>query len=56
MKKLFLFFFLISCASPNFNYDVNKDVLDFNKNLTTDEFNKLIIKYAEISPYPNIDQ
>ena len=53
MKKLFLFLFLMSCASPNHN--VKNEVLDFDKDLTFDEFNKLIIKYAEISAYPDID-
>ena len=55
MKKLFLFLFLISCSSPNYNYNVKNEVLDFNKDLTFDEFNELLIKYAEISTYPNID-
>ncbi|MDC0615968.1 hypothetical protein OAO77_01180 [Candidatus Pelagibacter sp.] len=56
MKKLFLFLFLISCAAPNSNYNVNNEILDFNKDLTFDEFNQLLIKYAETTPYPNIDQ
>ena len=56
MKKLFLFIFLISCASPNSNYNVNNEVLDFDKDLTFDEFNILLIKYAETSTYPNIDK
>ena len=55
MKKLFLFLFLISCASPNYNYNVKNEALDFNKDLTFDEFSELLIKYAEISTYPNID-
>ena len=56
MKKLIFFCFLISCASPNHNYNVKNEVLDFNKNLTFDEFAELIIKYAKISTYPNIDE
>ena len=55
MKKLFLLLFLISCASPNYNYKANNVVLDFDKDLSFDELSELIIKYAEISPYPNID-
>ena len=55
MKKLLFFFFLISCASPNYDYKAKNEILDFNKDLTFDEFSKLIIKYAEISSYPNID-
>ena len=56
MKKIFLFFFLISCSSKNLNYDTKNEILNFNKDLTFDEFNMLLIKYAEIAPYPNIDR
>jgi hypothetical protein len=56
MKWLFLFIFLMSCTSPNSNYNVKNEILDFNKDLSFDEFNRLLIEYARISPYPNIDQ
>ena len=56
MKKLFLFIFLISCTTPNSNYNVNNEFLDFDKNLTFDEFNTLLIKYTRTSSYPNIDE
>jgi hypothetical protein len=56
MKALFLFLFLLSCAAPISNYNVNNEILDFDKDLTFNEFNNLIIKYAETTPYPNIDQ
>ena len=56
MRKLFLFLFLISCTFPNPNYNVTNEVFDFDKELTFDEFNDLLTKYADISPYPNIDQ
>jgi hypothetical protein len=56
MKKLFFFVFLISCSPLNTNHDVSNQTLDFDKDLTFDEFNELIIKYAEISAYPDIDQ
>jgi hypothetical protein len=56
MKKLFLFFFLLSCSSFNSSYDVKNDVLDFNKDLSFDEFNQLLIRYNEISSFPNIDK
>ena len=56
MKKLFLFIFLISCGSPNSNYNVNNEVLDFDKNLTFDEFKNLVTRYDESSPYPDIDK
>jgi hypothetical protein len=56
MKKIFLLFFLVSCVSPNSNYTKNSKNFDFNQNLSFDEFNKLLIEYAELSPYPNIDK
>jgi len=55
MKKLFVFFFLVSCSSP-ITSNKNNIALDFNDNLTFDEFSELLIKYAKTSPYPNIDQ
>ena len=55
MKKLFLFLFLVSCASPSAKYNTKNEILDFNNNLTFDEFNELLIKYAKSNPYPNID-
>jgi|TARA_B110000037_G_scaffold159754_1_gene180320 hypothetical protein len=56
MIKLLLFLFLISCSSPISNYDLKNKTLDFNKDLTIDEFNQLLIEYAKINPYPNIEQ
>ena len=55
MRNLFLFLFLISCASLKGNHNDNK-ILDFNDNLTFEEFNKLLIEYVEISSYPNLNQ
>ena len=34
----------------------NKTKLNFDDDLTFDEFNELLIQYAETSPYPKIDQ
>jgi hypothetical protein len=56
MKKVFLFLFLISCTSPNSNLNTKIKVLDFNKDLTFNEFNELITEYAEISSYPDINK
>ena len=56
MRKLFLFLFLLSCSSTNTNYKTENEILDFNKDLTFNEFNELLIIYAEISNYPNIDK
>tara|TARA_B110001450_G_C17608347_1_gene476135 strand:- start:225 stop:392 length:168 start_codon:yes stop_codon:yes gene_type:complete len=55
MKKLIFLIFLVSC-SPNLkSTDVNKS-FKFNDDLSFDEFNNLLIIYAEKSPYPNIDK
>jgi len=56
MKKLIILFFLASCALPNSNVGTYKTKLNFDEDLTFNEFNKLLIEYAETSPYPNIDQ
>ena len=55
MNKLFLFLFLISCSSSNLNYNNKDEIFNFDDDLTFNELNVLLIKYAETSPYPNID-
>ncbi len=55
MKKLLLFFFLISCASPNLNYNDKSETFNFDQEMTFEEFNNLLFRYAKISSYPNID-
>jgi hypothetical protein len=55
MKKIILFFLLISCTSLETDIDTNEKRLDFDKNLNFKEFNDLLIEYAEKKPYPNID-
>ena len=56
MKKLFLLLFLLSCTAPIVNDNVKKETLNFNEDLTFDEFKKLLIKYGEASSYPSIDR
>ena len=56
MWKLLILFFLVSCASPNSNTSNNKTKLNFNDNLSFDDFNQLLIEYTKTSPYPNIDE
>jgi|TARA_B110000116_G_C16329037_1_gene355913 hypothetical protein len=55
MKKLFLFLFILSCAPPISNDNIKEKTLNFNEDLTFDEFKKLLIKYGEANSYPNID-
>jgi hypothetical protein len=54
MKKVFFLFFLISCSSPNSNFSSNNSELFFDEILSFVDFKRLLIEYAEKSPYPNI--
>jgi len=56
MKKLLILFFLASCVASNSNLSSNNTKLSFDKDLTFDEFNELLIEYVKTSPYPNIDK
>ena len=56
MKKLIILFFLASCVPPNSNIDINKTKLNFNDDLSFEDFNELLIEYVKISPYPKIDK
>jgi len=56
MKKIILFLFLTSCINLNENFNKDKEVLKFNDDLNFEEFNLLLIKYAKINPYPDIDK
>ena len=46
--------FLTACASKNLNN--NNNVLDFNMDLTFDEFKILLEEYDKNKGYPNIDK
>ncbi len=56
MNKLLILFLLASCVSLNSNVTSNNNKLDFHDDLNFDDFKKLLIEYAKISPYPNIDK
>jgi len=56
LKKLIILFFLASCVSPNSNVDTSKNKLNFDSDLTFDEFNELLIQYAKTGSYPDIDK
>ena len=55
MKKLFFLFLLTTCSSNNMSNDLNNEVLDFDRELTFEEFRVLVDKYNNISKYPDID-
>ena len=56
MRKLLILFFLASCVSPNTNINSSNTKLDFNDDLSFDDFNNLLIEYAKITPYPDINK
>ena len=51
MKKIIFLIFLTSCTSNN----VNNNILDFNMDLTYDEFKVLLEEYNKKKGYPDID-
>ena len=55
MKKLFFLFLLTACSSNNMNSDLSNKVLDFNRELSFEEFRVLLDKYSNISKYPDIN-
>jgi len=56
MKKILIFLFFVSCASPNTNDNLNNNVFNFDENLSFSEYKMLLIKYNNISEYPDIDK
>ena len=54
MKKLIFFLLLTSCVSSN--SIKNNEIFNFNDDLSFDQFNLLLKKYANNSPYPNINK
>ncbi len=55
MRKLFFLFFLAACSSNNISKDLNNEVLNFDRELSFEEFRILVDKYNNISKYPDID-
>ena len=51
MKKIIFLIFLTACTSKN----VNSNILDFNMDLTYDEFKVLLEEYNKNKEYPDID-
>ena len=55
MKKLFLLFLLTACSSNNMSNNLDNEILDFDRELSFEEFKVLVDKYNNISKYPDID-
>ena len=51
MKKIIFLIFLTACTSKN----VNNNILDFNMDLTFDEFKILLEEYNKKKGYPELD-
>tara|TARA_B100000378_G_C17738323_1_gene304967 strand:+ start:318 stop:476 length:159 start_codon:yes stop_codon:yes gene_type:complete len=51
MKKIILLIFLTTCTTQN----ASNEILDFNMNITIDEFKVLLEKYNKKKGYPDID-
>jgi len=51
MKKIIFLIFLTACTSKN----VNNNILDFNMDMTFDEFKVLLEEYNKKKGYPDID-
>ena len=51
MKKIIFLIFLTACTSKN----ENKNILDFNMDMTFDEFKVLLEEYNKKKGYPDID-
>ena len=55
MKKIILIFiFLFSCSNSNINNSMVDDI-DFDKEISFEEFKNKIIHYSKNSDYPNIN-
>ena len=55
MKKLFFLFLFTACSLNNTSNDLNNEILDFDRELSFEEFKVLVDKYNNISKYPDID-
>ena len=54
MKKLFFLFLLAACSLSNTSNDLKNEILDFDRELSFEEFKVLVDKYNSISKYPDI--
>ena len=52
MKKIALFFFLTACTTNH----LENEFLNFDRDLSFQEFKKLLIKYNQNNKYPDIDK
>jgi len=51
MKKMILLIFLLSCTSPK----ISSEKINFDKDMSYEEFKILLQKYDKVSGYPDIN-
>ena len=56
IKRLLFLLILMSCSPNSSNVQNNTIKLNFDRDLSFNEFNEMLIEYAKKNPYPNIDQ
>ena len=57
MKKLLIIFIMITaCSTNNEKFSNNNLDIKFSDNMSFEEFKVKLEKYANNSPYPNIDE
>ena len=54
MKYFFFLFLLTACSLSNTSNDLNNEILDFDTELSFEEFKVLVDKFNSISKYPDI--
>ena len=57
MKLVFLFLFLslLSCSLNNTRDDLNKENLDYDKDYSIEEYEKILKEYNDRTDFPNIN-
>ena len=55
MKKFYILFLLLTACSFNNNDNLNKEILDFNKEYSIKEYKAILEKYNAKTGYPKIN-
>ena len=55
MKKFYILFLLLSACSLHNNDNLNKEILDFNKEYSIKEYGAILEKYNARTGYPKIN-
>ena len=55
MKKFYILFLLLTACSVHNNDNLNKEILDFNKEYSIKEYGAILEKYNARTGYPKIN-